>query len=326
MKKPSVILLLLLCFVSHDFSYSEDESDTSFIEKMMKEEEARESIDVDTEPARPRRKRPSKGNQRRKRRNIELVPSAQEAVDPSDEVLGIAEESSVPLPLKIRVMKSKKGKALIQHSNKVKLPRGKRYDLTEPGGSAPAEISEAVVSEDESPTESTETVETVTAENERDHLIGASLNVGLFTQSTEGTAGETELKNFDLSLSYGWNFGYVELAPLVEYNFTTSGTFDTSTILGGVFVDVNFIKNESENNVVIGLRLLGGFGIQDTSAQTAANSVIRIQPSLVLKWFSFSSSFAVLIQAGYRMDSTSASGTSVSTQGIVSQIGIQTYF
>jgi hypothetical protein len=209
-----------------------------------------------------------------------------------------------------KVIKSKEGRAIIKVPSDVLLDKG-LYRLV------PARSGGGSIGSDS-----------------RDNLLGGSIDVQMLTVKTEvdgNSVDDTSKQNFRMDFFYGWNFGYFEAGPRIEYNFVTTQAgsadpVDTSTILFGGLFDLNFMPNTTDSDMVLGLRLAFGFGSADSSAVDEATSVMDITPGLILKWFGLSDSVAVTGLVGYKLRTDSVAETKTTTSGLLIKLGIQTYF
>ena len=204
---------------------------------------------------------------------------------------------------RVKIIKSKKGRAMIAVPNRQKLPRGRIFRLVEDMGGGDEPI----------------------AAGSRNKIIGAGFEFGNYSYETEGSSGDS-VTSLALNARFGFNKGKFEYGGFLEFaSVDNPGEADTLSQLIGGFFDYNFKANTASRTSVMGARIELGFGQQDASSYASARSVTKIFPAFVYKWFGLSTSYAMIAEAGYEYLSI-ASDPAITQSGIVMRVGIQNYF
>jgi hypothetical protein len=167
--------------------------------------------------------------------------------------------------------------------------------------------------------------ETMPADS-RSRLIGLSLDFAILKSKRSEPETQTDLRDFMLSALYGWNTGRIEFGPFIEYGFNTQGSYDAKRLIGGGFLDFNFVSNTTEANSIPAFRLSAGAGIEDNSLQPKAASLVSVSPAFVFKWFGLSTNLAMLGLVGYDYKMVKLDSSTTTISGAVGRLGIQSYF
>ena len=158
----------------------------------------------------------------------------------------------------------------------------------------------------------------------RDHFISLSaVTFSSLSQSISGTSSSVMRLNF--LGSFGWNKGQWEYGPILGFGSSgTSASTSTSYTLGGRG-DYNFAPNTLDTSYLLGV------GLQATSerATSPTSSTAQTETAMSLlffwKWFVFSPSTCLRIDAGYQYSKYTGT-TDLTETGLALSGGFGVYF
>ncbi len=148
--------------------------------------------------------------------------------------------------------------------------------------------------------------------------------VGRFESLNDSRPGFGSSTLLSLDGFFGWNHVQYEFGPRVKYA-NRSGGGSSSLIAIGIYGDYNLVPNTTAERFVYGVT--GSFLLGQESAGGGSASRTEFAFGGVGKWyFAPTSTSALRMEFVYDYYKTAAGGTSYTVNGLVANVGFQTYY
>lgn len=129
-----------------------------------------------------------------------------------------------------------------------------------------------------------------------------------------------------VNLEIGLNFERFEFGPFVSYDFVSQGEEESLGMMGGAFVDYNFLINEEKSKISIGARVKAGYGTYDSTLQEIKVNRWQVAVGPVIKFFPFHTGWGINLFGGYRYEKLSFSPNENTKTGLFTSLGLTCYF
>lgn len=152
-----------------------------------------------------------------------------------------------------------------------------------------------------------------------------SLKTKVSTAATSSSAtASAAVTTITVSTTFLFNFGIIEVGPLVSLTSTSSGGVASTTFRLGPDIDINFISNKSTHNFIPGLEIDGG--LLSSSTAGVSSTGYFLDAGLYAKMFPFKNQTAIKLFAGFTITSTAINSVTTSISGPSVQFSLMSYF